>query len=344
MPNAKRIFMVSDLRLDAVQMFKNNPIKLAKGFIRLGHDVRQFNYFETALSLSPVKNRGFARLFAKNKTDGLLVEAIKNYRPDIIFITFVRVFDAESAERMRQAAPKAVFIGLDVDLWPQLHPGRIETAKKYDILMATNDGQFLQTYRDAGIRKCVFMPNACDPDIDRRYDVEDKWKTDILWTGYIEHNPGRFPGEEMRYEIVRRISQMSNCAVYGCCGRPKIGGMDYLFAISGAKIGLSINGDNTARLYHSNRLTQYLAGGAFVLAKKVPDSDLLFKDKQHLRYFDTADEFFELADWFLKHENERIKIADAGMKWAHEQFNGVKIAGYILDLIEKGTYKAPWKT
>ena len=78
------------------------------------------------------------------------------------------------------------------------------------------------------------------------------------------------------------------------------------------------------------------------LAKRVPDSDLLFKDKLHLRYFETAEEFFELADWYLKHEDERKKIADAGMKWTHEQFNCVKIAGYILDLIEKGAYKAPW--
>jgi hypothetical protein len=30
------------------------------------------------------------------------------------------------------------------------------------------------------------------------------------------------------------------------------------------------------------------------------------------------------------------------MKWTHEQFNSVKIAGYILDLIEKGKYSAVW--
>ena len=342
MPDAKRIFIVADLRFDAVQMFKNNPLKLAKGFIRLGHDVRQFNYFETVLGLSPIKNRTFARLFAKSKVDELLATAIGNYRPDIIFINFVRMLDAETIERMRQAAPKAVVIGLDVDPWPQLHPGRIDIAKKLDILMATNDGQFLQTYRDAGVPKCVFMPNACDPDIDRRYDVEDKWKSDILWTGLVEHDPKRYPAEQMRYKIITQLSKMSNCALYSCFGKPKIGGMDYLYAISGARIGLSINIDNNIRLYHSNRLTQYMAGGAFMLAKRVPDTDLLFKNKQHLRYFETAEEFFELADWYLKHEDERKKIADAGMKWTHEQLNGIKIAGYILDLIEKGAYKAPW--
>jgi spore maturation protein CgeB len=334
--------MISDLRLDAVQMFKNNPIKLAKGFIRLGHDVRQFSYFETVMGLSPLRNRAFARLFAKTRVDELLAKAIVNYRPDIIFMAFVRMLDAETVERIRRAAPNAVFIGFDVDAWPELRPGRIDTAKKFDILLATNDGEYLQTYRNAGVPKCVFMPNSCDPDIDRRYNVEDKWKKDILWTGYIEHNPGRFPGEKTRYEIVERLAGMPNCAVHGCCGRPKIGGMDYLHAISGAKIGLSINGDNNVRLYHSNRLTHYLACGTCVLARRVPDSDSLFKDGLHLRYFDTAEEFFDLAKWYLEHETERKKIADAGMKWTHEQFNGVKIAGYMLDFIEKGKYDAPW--
>jgi hypothetical protein len=186
------------------------------------------------------------------------------------------------------------------------------------------------------------MPNMCDPDIDHRYEVEDKWKSLILWTGLIIHDPKRYPGEQMRYEIISRLMQMTGCAVYGCCGKPNIGGIDYLYAISGAKIGLSINGDNNIRLYHSDRLTHYLSCGTFVLAKRVPDTDLLFKDGLHLRYFDTADEFIELAKWYLEHETERKKIADAGMSWTHEQYNCVKIAGFILDLVEKGKYLAPW--
>ncbi len=103
-----------------------------------------------------------------------------------------------------------------------------------------------------------------------------------------------------------------------------------------------MNAVNSVKLYHSDRLTHYLAGGTFVLAKRVPDTNLLFKDGVHLRYFETIDEFFDLADWYLNHEAERKKIADAGMKWIHERFNCVKIASYILELVENGTYSAPW--
>jgi spore maturation protein CgeB len=107
-------------------------------------------------------------------------------------------------------------------------------------------------------------------------------------------------------------------------------------------MALSINIANDVSLYHSDRLTHYLASGTFVLAKRVPDSDLLFKDGVHIKYFDTAEEFFELANWYLNHEDERMKIADAGMSWVHEQFNGSKIASYTLELVDKGTYSAPW--
>ncbi|MBN2018762.1 MAG: glycosyltransferase [Sedimentisphaerales bacterium] len=338
----KRILIVCDLAHKPVKMFLSQQPKLAKGLLRLGHDARLFGYNSVLRELSTFNSKTLTQLFYKQKADKILVEYVKSYQPNVIYFTFSRFLDVETIEQIRKAAANAVLIGFDDDPWPHLHPEKIEIAKRLDILLATNNGSFLQTYRDAGAPKCAFMPNLCDPDTDRRYVVDDKWKTDVLWTGSIRHDPRRYPAENMRFEIIRRLAEMPNCSVYGCCGRPQVGGIDYFYAISGAKVGLNINADNTVRLYHSDRLTNYLSCGAFVLAKRVPDSDLLFKEDTHLRYFDTIDEFFELADWYLKHENERKRIADSGMNWVHEQFNCVKIASLILDLVEKGSYSAPW--
>lgn len=342
MGKARKILILSDAGYNPVKMFLDQVPKLAKGFIRLGHDVRHINHGGLLSQLSPFTSRTLSRVLFKKKADLIISRFAKHYRPDIVFVNFPKSLDARTVEQMRKHARNAVFIGFDGDPWPQLHPVQIEIAKRLDILLATNDGRFLQTYRDAGVPKCVFMPNLCDPDVDRRCDVEDKWKTEILWTGSIRHDPGRYPREDMRFEIVSRLAKMPNCSVYGCCGRPQIGGIDYLYAISGAKIGFSINADNTVRLYHSDRLTHYLACGAFVLAKRVPDTDLLFKDGVHLRYFDSPDEFFELADYYLKNEQERKKIALAGMERAHNEFNCTKIAQYVIDLVENGSYDAPW--
>ena len=336
----KRIFIVADIKYKSIKMFVDQIPKLAKGFIRLGNDVRLFSYCNALSQVSPLKSKTLSKLLFKSKVDELLADQLKSYTPDIVYINFPRVFDANTIRHMRQAAPNAAFIGDDGDPWPKLQKNRIETAKKLDILRTANDGEFLQDYRNAGVPNCVFVPNLCDPDTDHRYEVSKKWKTDILWTGNAKHHADT--SEVLREKLVTELAKRDNCTLYGCFGRPKIGGINYLYAISGARIGVNINAVNSVRLYHSDRLTHYLAGGTFVLAKRVPDTDLLFKDGQHLRYFDDVDEFFKLANWYLNHETERKKIADAGMKWVHEQLNCVKIAGYVLELVEKGIYTAPW--
>lgn len=340
MAKPKRIFIVADVSGKSVKIFLNQMPKLAKGLIRLGHDARIFSYCDALRQFSPFKSKTLTSRFYKSKVDRLLANRIKDYKPDIVYVNFARIFNAETIEIMREVAGNAVFIGGDGDPWPKLQGDRIGTAKKLDILTATNDGQFLQDYRDAGVPLCVFMPNMCDPDIDHRYEVGPQWKTDILWTGKAKHHADS--SETLRQEIVARLIQRENCTIYGSCGKPQIGGFDYLYAISGARIGVNVNAVNSVRLYHSDRLTYYLACGTFVLAKRVPDTDLLFKDGVHLKYFDTIDEFFELADWYLNHEAEREKIAIAGVQRTHSEFNCVKMARHMLDLIETGTYDAPW--
>ncbi|MHC4157719.1 MAG: glycosyltransferase family protein [Planctomycetota bacterium] len=340
MHKSKRIFIVADIKYKSIKTFVDQIPKFAKGFIRQGNDVRLFSYCSALSQLNPLKSKTLSKLLFKSKVDELLADQLKDYTPDIIYMNFPRVLDANTIRHMRQAAPNAVFVGNDGDPWPKLQKNRIETARELDILTAANDGEFLQDYRDAGVPSCVFVPNLCDPDTDHRYEVSEKWKTDILWTGNVKHHADT--NEVLREKLVTELAKRDNCTLYGCLGRPKIGGINYLYAISGARIGVSVNAVNSVRLYHSDRLTHYIACGTFVLAKRVPDTNLLFKDGVHLKYFDTADEFFELADWYLKHKVERNKIADAGMEYAHKEFNSVKMAGYLIDLIEKGRYDAPW--
>ncbi|MBN2138817.1 MAG: glycosyltransferase [Sedimentisphaerales bacterium] len=340
MSKAKRIFIVADISHKVVKMFLDQMPKLAKGFIRLGHDVRLFSYCNALAQASPLKSKSFASRFYKSSVDDMLADQIKSYAPDIVYVSFARVLDAHSVVRMRQAAPNAVFVGGDGDPWPQHQRNRIATAKELDIVTATNDGEFLDVYKNAGVRRCVFMPNMCDPDTDHRYEVSERWRSEILWTGKVGHSAAA--EKTLREDLVRRLAESDNCTLYGCCGRSKIAGIDYLHAISGARIGVNANSCRPVRLYSSDRLTHYLACGAFVLAERIPDGNLLFEDGRHLKYFGSVDEFFDLADWYLKHEAERKKIADAGMQHAYEQFNSVKIAGYFLDLIEKGGYSAPW--
>jgi spore maturation protein CgeB len=95
-------------------------------------------------------------------------------------------------------------------------------------------------------------------------------------------------------------------------------------------------------MYHSDRFINSISCGAFTLAKRVPDTDLLFEDGRHVRYFNDCRHFFELVDYYLAHDAERRAIAAAGMARAHGEFNCTTMARHVLDLVEKGSYSPSW--
>jgi spore maturation protein CgeB len=343
MARAKRIFIVADFKDDSPKSIRMQPQMWVKGLMRLGHDVQRFSYLSIMTRCNPlsgIRSKPFAFDFVRRRADRILSDQIRSYSPDIILILSMKYISEQTVSIMRSAAPGVVIVGRDDDPFPDRNPVRLAIARQCDWVLTSSAGRFMKIYKDVGVPKCAFVPNLCDPDLQYRYDVADKWKTDIIFTGKAEHS--RLDRNNERYEIVRRLAKMPNVRLYGCFDHPMVDGLDLFHAISGAKIGMSINIANDVKLYHSDRLINYLSCGTFVLARRVPDSDLLFADGVHLKYFDSADEFFELSRWYLEHEQEREKIALAGMNRAHSEFNCVKMTKYMLELVETGTYKVPW--
>jgi hypothetical protein len=338
----RKILIISDISYRPSKLFLVRKPILAKGLIQLGHDVRCLSYGGILSQLSPFSSRYLSALLYKKKVDEIVGEYAKHYQPDVVLIGFPKFLDESTIRLLREKVPSAVYVGSDEDLWPSRNPGRIEAARELDIVLATNNGSSLDEYRQAGVKKCLFMPNVCDPDVEYRYEVGPEWQSDILWTGKVQHKGGLHLPDQIRQEVLSLLQNDERARIYGCLGHPTVQALDYYYAISGARIGVSINADNSVPLYHSDRFTHYTACGTMVLAKRVPDTERLMEDKKHVVYFDTASECMELINWYLGHEDERKKIADAGMQRCHTYFNPTRIAGYILELVERGRYEAPW--
>lgn len=343
MQRSRRIFVIADFKDESPKSIRIQPRIWIKGLLRLGCDVHRFSYRNIMTQFNPFSGKHFRRFaprFVKKRADDLLVKQIERYYPDIVLILSMKYLDAETAKAVRNAVPTAILVGRDEDPFPDQNLDRLAIARELDIVITTSCGRFLKTYKDTGVPCAAFIPNICDPDIQYRYEVENEWNADIIFTGKPEHT--RLDRNNERYNLIHRLSKLPNSRIYGAFGVPRVEGIDYFYAISGAKIGLSINIANDVRLYHSDRLTNYLSCGTFVLSRRVPDTDLLFENGVHLKYFDDAEEFFELADWYLKHEKERQKIAQAGMQKVHTDYNCEKITQYMLDLVDTGAYSAPW--
>jgi spore maturation protein CgeB len=340
MKSPARIFIIADFKDESPKSVRVERRRWVKGFIRLGHDVQRFSYDNILLQYRNLPVKWCSEFFARKKTNANLIEQIRQYHPDIVFVYTIKNLNEETIISIRRAAPGAILIGRDADPFPEKKPARLQVCRHLDIMVPSSGGRFLKTYKECGVPLCAFVPCPCDPDIQHPYEVDAKWICDIIFTGSGEHS--KLDRENERYEIVKKLSKMPNARLYGCFGRATIDSIETFYAISGAKIALSINIANDVRLYHSDRLINCLACGTFTLARRVPDTDLLFKDGVHLRYFDSPNEFFELADYYLRHEDERQKIAHAGMERAHAEFNCVKMAQCVLDLVDKGNFEAPW--
>ncbi|HOL89094.1 MAG TPA: glycosyltransferase [Anaerohalosphaeraceae bacterium] len=342
--DSKRIFLIADFKNDSPKSIRLERRRWVKGLIRLGHDVQPFSFWDIAEQkrkwLLPMKHR-----WEKAKAFEIMLEQIRCYYPDILILCVLKYFNTEMIREIRKAAPRAFLVGRDVDSYPRNYvPRWFEILKMLDLAIVTNAGVWMQKFKDQGVSRCAFLPCPCDPDIQRPYpNVEEKWKSDIIFTGPEGHKRFSAEADKERQLLLERLRNRQGVRLYGCFGFPTLDGIEVFQAISAAKIALSINVVNDVPLYHSDRLVNCLACGTFTLAKRVPDSDLLFQDGKHLRYFDTAEEFFELAEWYLAHEEERERIARAGMEHAHREFNCTKMARHLMDLIRTGDYNAPWK-
>ncbi|MCK4784433.1 MAG: hypothetical protein KAV87_11825, partial [Desulfobacteraceae bacterium] len=138
MRKAKRIFVVADFKDESPRSIHIQPRMWIKGLLRLGHDIQRFSYRNVMMQCSPFPSKRFARRFAKKKADVLLVEQIKRYHPDILFILCMKYLDAETVVAMREAAGDAVFVSRDDDPFPEKNLSRLAIAVKTDIVITTS--------------------------------------------------------------------------------------------------------------------------------------------------------------------------------------------------------------
>lgn len=78
------------------------------------------------------------------------------------------------------------------------------------------------------------------------------------------------------------------------------------------------------------RVFDILSVGGFVLSNYQPELEELFRVGKELEVFHSLDELQDKTDYYLKHENERIRIAVAGYQRVKQDYTYPKLLEYIL--------------
>lgn len=156
------------------------------------------------------------------------------------------------------------------------------------------DAHGLRALQASGISHSSFLPLATDPTVYRLVPGTPK-KYDIVFVGTMYPN---------RRTLIERLSRRFNVVVR----QAYMEEMVQLF--NEAKIVLNLG---VGRTGYPLRVFEALGCGAFVLTNAIPEDQRLFRDKEHLVYFDDSN-LEELAAYYLDHEAEREAIAERGYR------------------------------
>ena len=85
--------------------------------------------------------------------------------------------------------------------------------------------------------------------------------------------------------------------------------------------------------FPSNRLFDALACGTFVISDKIPSADTLFEGS--IVTYDGVDDLKEKIDYYLAHEDERVKIAEKGKRIVLENHTFDDRVCEILDALNE---------
>ncbi|MBT6050730.1 MAG: glycosyltransferase [Candidatus Scalindua sp.] len=191
----------------------------------------------------------------------------------------------------------------------------LEFAKDFDIVFAAHKPA-IDMFKDKGIKNVFWIPPACDPALH-----EKKAEKKLYDVGFVGS-----PNTE-RVRMLKELGQRFNTYHERCF----LERMAEVYSQSKIVFNKSIEGGLNMRVFEA------LASGSMLLTNETNGSGLedIFQDRKHLVIYRNENELFELADYYLKNDDEREEIAFEGMSKVlseHAYSNRVKDVLKIISL------------
>ena len=267
--------------------------------------------------------------------DGLL-DTARNIQPDIVWMGKCEKINADTVKALRSLLPNAIFVkwAADVRDYPTEHD--LAHNKHIDWFFGTFGGDYLKAHLTPNMKGVGSILTFTDSDFYKPMEVDNKWKSDILWTGRRG-----FGDNPIRNEIIDWLLNKStfDTRIFGL--DQWIGDPEYLYAINGAKIGIGSNSFNR-RKYSSDRLGNFMSCGTFYLTQYIEGIEECFERGKHLDWFESIEEMEDKIKYYLKHDEKREQIAENGRKFVLKYFDTKSLVANLLKVIKTGKKNYHW--
>ncbi len=174
----------------------------------------------------------------------------------------------------------------------------LQFARNFDVVFLAHKPA-VEMFKERGVENVFWIPPACDPDIYGKKTEEKLHDIGFVGTLNPEYNPERvnlLDKLEHRFQTYYERCFLEKMA--------KVFSQSKIVFHKSASDGLAM------------RVFEVLASGSMLLADEAEGSGLteLFEDRKQIVVYRNEKELMELAEYYLKHDEEREGIASEGMK------------------------------
>lgn len=259
-----------------------------------------------------------------------LIKLVDTYSPDLIYLQIQNpgIITVATASYITS---KCIVFNHSGDIRQHLDQWYYDIGKHITCTLFTNQWD-VQRLRDAGIES-QWMEIGVDPT--RYRDWGKMYKSPKIIFSGNNYGAEFFPLSQYRIEAVNRLKQEfgEDFGVMGTGWPDAIGEFNgdqvrESQQYSSALIALNISHFAVSR-YSSDRMLRALASKCMVISHDYPD--MQYTQGEHLVTFKDLDDLVEKCHYHLEHEEERLRIAEAGQKHVLETYTFQKMAENIKD-------------
>ena len=302
-------------------------MRLAAAATRLDCPVLTFSERDIARFLAPL---GFMRSLGAKMMCKRLVRTVRNFRPDVVFISHCDYIDNGTLDAMRAAAPGVKLVHINCDPVETDHccAQIARRTDSCDAIFVTTAGEKLKSWT-TGRNVVGFYPNPSDP----AFETEDNsLKTDFAYDLFFAGRPALADQrKELLDALMPRLDPSVRLGFFGM-GRPLVIGRAYEESIAASKMGLSINRFENWKWYASDRITHLMGNGVLTFQYDGNAMQDFFTEAETV-YFHTAEELAEKVAWYNAHDVARRQVAAAGRTKYHALFDARRVLKYMVETV-----------
>ena len=222
-----------------------------------------------------------------------------------------------------------IYVASDTHITEEGKKYRFEMASKFDFVFfnqkraAEEWNKWAEQFPSRSMS--FWLPHAVEPQAYPRFEIIKKY--DVCFIGHYQDtkNYNGFTRVDMLDRAFKEFPNFYFGTRNGDGETNMFEDASRKFSMSKIILNVSITDDINMRVFEA------MASGSMLLTNYVPTLGEIFEDGKHLVMYKTLDELAEKGKYYLKHEEEREKIAKAGME---EVLKNHKYSNRIDNILE----------